>query len=192
MSSFYSNEELTKLGLGKFGNNVLVSKKASLYMLDKISIGDNVRIDDFCVVSAGGGIEIDSYVHISAFVCLFGGTGIKIGRNCSISSFTSVYSESDDFSGESLVNPFFSKNFKPGYKTGKVVLQNFCNIGVHCCIMPGVTLKEGTVIGANSLVMKDCEPWSVYFGSPAKKIKERSKKILELEKAFLARNHEIA
>lgn len=187
MSSFFSNEELSKLGLGGYGKNVLISKKASLYMPDRITMGDNVRIDDFCVVSAGGGVEIDSYVHISAFVCLFGGSGIKIGKNCSISSFTSIYSESDDFSGESLVNPFFPTEFKPGYKSGKVILQDFCNIGAHCCVMPGVTLKEGAAIGTNSLVMKSCEPWSVYFGSPAKKIKERSRKILELEKDFLAR-----
>lgn len=185
MISFFTSEELSKLGFSRVGSNVLLSKKASFYYPENIIIGDNVRIDDFCVISASGGIEIGSYVHISAFVCLFGGAGIKIGRNCSISSFSAVYSESDDFSGESLVNPFFPRAFKPGYKTGKVTLQNYCNVGVHCCIMPGVTLNEGAVVGANSLVTKDCDCWAIHFGNPARKVKQRSKRIVQLEREFL-------
>jgi acetyltransferase-like isoleucine patch superfamily enzyme len=41
--------------------------------------------------------------------------------------------------------------------------------------MPGVTLAEGCVIGANSLVTKDTEPWTIYMGSPAMPIKKRPK-----------------
>ncbi|MFA5240548.1 MAG: hypothetical protein WC476_12695 [Phycisphaerae bacterium] len=52
--------------------------------------------------------------------------------------------------------------------------------------MPGVTLHEGAAIGACSMVKSSCDPWSIYGGVPAKKIAERSKKALELERDFLA------
>ena len=73
MNSFYSNEELKQLGLKSFGKNVLISKKCSIYGADKISIGNNVRIDDFCILS--GKIVIGNYVHISAYSALYAGGG---------------------------------------------------------------------------------------------------------------------
>ncbi|MBA4317259.1 MAG: galactoside O-acetyltransferase [Flavobacterium sp.] len=185
MSSFYSQDELKNLGLGSFGDHVLLSKKASIYMPEALFLGDNVRIDDFCVLSGGTGINIGNRVHVSAFVALFGGSGISIGNNCSISSFSAIYSESDDFSGNSLVNPWYPQKFKPGYKAGKVVLMDHSNIGSHCVILPGLVLKEGVAIGANSLVTNSCDEWSIYLGSPAKKVKERAKNLLNLEEEFL-------
>ena len=47
--------------------------------------------------------------------------------------------------------------------------------------MPGANLSEGTSIGANSLVLNPTESWSIYAGSPAKKIKNRKKSLLKLE-----------
>jgi acetyltransferase-like isoleucine patch superfamily enzyme len=57
--AFYTNDDLKKLGFSSFGNNVLISDKASIYGANRIKIGNNVRIDDFCILSAGeSGIEI--------------------------------------------------------------------------------------------------------------------------------------
>ena len=44
--------------------------------------------------------------------------------------------------------------------------------------MPGVTLAEGSILGANSLLTKNTEPWTIYVGSPAKPIKKRKKDII--------------
>jgi galactoside O-acetyltransferase len=52
-------------------------------------------------------------------------------------------------------------------------------------ILPGVTLEEGVAAGANCLITKSFKPFSVLFGSPAKVIKQRSQKVLDLEKTFL-------
>jgi galactoside O-acetyltransferase len=65
-NSFYSEIELSKLGLKDYGKNVLISKKCSIYSPEKISIGNNVRIDDFCILS--GNIILGSNIHISTFV----------------------------------------------------------------------------------------------------------------------------
>lgn len=52
---FYSREQLEKIGFKSLGKNVLISDKSSIYSPENISIGNNVRIDDFCILSAGGG-----------------------------------------------------------------------------------------------------------------------------------------
>ena len=66
--SFLKQNELDDLGFKFLGKNVLISDKCSLYNTKNISIGDNTRIDDFCILSAGeNGIEIGRYVHIACF-----------------------------------------------------------------------------------------------------------------------------
>ena len=71
--SIYSDVELRQLGFAKLGENVRISKKASFYGIERISIRSNVRIDDFCVLSAGkGGIEIGSFIHIAVYTSLIG------------------------------------------------------------------------------------------------------------------------
>jgi galactoside O-acetyltransferase len=52
----------------------------------------------------------------------------------------------------------------------------------------GKTLGEGTAVGAMSLIRRglQCAPWTVYFGSPARKIANRSKAMLEMEAPLLA------
>ena len=95
MTSFYSEKELQKLGFKFVGQKVLISRKASVYGAENIHIGNNVRIDDFCVLS--GKIGIGNYVHISASVLLFAGNaGIRINDYVSISSRSAIYAESDD------------------------------------------------------------------------------------------------
>ena len=85
MNSFYTEEELTTLGLKSFGENVLISKKTSIYGASNISIGNNVRIDDFCILS--GEIDFGNHIHISAGVYLYGGNiGIEIQDFSGISS----------------------------------------------------------------------------------------------------------
>ena len=63
-----------------------------------------------------------------------------------------------------------------------VHLKKHALVGANAVILPGVIIGEGAVVGANSLVTNDCEPWTIYVGSPAKPLRKRpSKKILELE-----------
>ena len=95
-----------------------------------------------------------------------------------------MYAISDDYSGESLTNPMIPKEYK-NLNTGKVILRKHVIIGSTSLILPGVEIKEGTAVGAFTQVNKSLDEWSVYVGIPAKKINNRSKRILELEKEFL-------
>ena len=58
---------------------------------------------------------------------------------------------------------------------GDITIQDDAYIGANSVIMPGVTIGEGALVGSNSFVNKDLEPWGIYVGSPCRKIGERQK-----------------
>ena len=179
-NSFYSREELLRLGIKSVGDNVYISRKSSMYGCSEISIGSNVRIDDFCVLS--GKITLGNYIHIAVYCALFGGeTGIEIKDFCGLSSRCSIYAESDDYSGKYLTNPTVPKEYL-GIVKGKVVLNKHVIIGSGSVVLPGSELGEGVAVGCISSVHKSLPEWNIYFGSPCKKIKTRSKELLDLEK----------
>ena len=74
------------------------------------------------------------------------------------------------------------------YKAEKkieVSVRRHVIIGAGSIIFPGVDVAEGCSVGAMSLVHKSTEPWGIYLGNPARRIKDRKKDLLELEKKFL-------
>lgn len=71
MTSFYTEQELKEIGFRSLGKGAAISKNARFYSPNCISIGDNVRIDDFCILS--GDVEIHSHIHIAPFSALYGG-----------------------------------------------------------------------------------------------------------------------
>lgn len=177
MSSFYSETEIKELGLKSYGANVLISKKCSIYTPHLITIGNNVRIDDFCILS--GNITLGSFVHIAAYCVLYGANGIEIHNNSGLSARCTLYSQTDDFSGEYLVGAQFKENQR-NVIGGKIIIEQFCQIGANCVILPNVTIHEGVAVGALSLINKTLQPWSLYGGIPMRILKERSKKMLDL------------
>lgn len=177
MSSFYSEKELASLGLKSYGEHVLISKKCSIYSPEKISFGDGVRIDDFCILS--GNITLGNNVHISAYSALYGAEGIEFGDYSGCSARNTIYSAMDDFSGDYLIGPMSPKG-TTNVTGGKVTIGRFVQLGAHCLVFPNVTIHEGSVVGALSLVTKDIPEWSIYVGIPAKKLRARSKGLLEM------------
>lgn len=181
MNSFYSNEELAQLGLKTFGKNVLISRKASIYGAQHISIGDNVRIDDFCILS--GKITLGNYIHISAYTALYGGdAGIVMKDFSGVSSRCAVYALTDDYSGNAMVNPMVPEECR-NVIGGPVVLEAYTIVGSGSTVMPNLTIGEGAAVGSMSFVNKSLEPWGIYVGIPCKRIKDRSKELLKKAEA---------
>ena len=176
MNSFYSDKELLLLGLKSCGKNVKISRYARIYSPDKIVIGDNVRIDDFCIIS--GNVIIGNNIHISAYVALYGSKGIELEDYSGISPMTTVYSAMDDFSGDYLIGPIHAQH-QTNIIGGKVILKRYSQIGTHCVIFPDITIGEGTVVGACSLVNQNLDSWIVCCGTPAKFLKKRKKGLLD-------------
>jgi galactoside O-acetyltransferase len=182
-NSFYTEEELKTLCFRNLGANVLISRKASIYSPETMSIGSNVRIDDFCILT--GKITIGSFVHISAYVGLFGKLGIKIMDFANVSMRTTILSTNDDFTGEFMTG---SPVLPDGYsKTtgGLVTLKKHANIGAGCLVFPNITIAEGTAVGSMSLINKSTDAWTIYYGIPCRPVRKRKTKILELEKKLI-------
>jgi galactoside O-acetyltransferase len=179
--SFYSEGELQTLGLARYGLNVRISRKAAIYNPGKISIGSDVRIDDFCVLSAGeGGIELGDYVHIAVFCSLMGAGKIKFEDFSGLSSRVAIYSSNDDYSGAALTNPTVPPEFSK-VTHGDVSIGRHVIIGAGAVILPGVILEQGVAIGSLSLVQKNCAEFNIYSGVPARRIGERKRDLLQLE-----------
>lgn len=175
MDSFYSEAELVEIGLKCYGCNVKISRFARFYSPEKISIGNNVRIDDFCIIS--GHVQIGSYVHISAYVAIYGSKGVILEDYTGISPKSIIFSAMDDFNGDYLIGPIHPLQMTC-VTGGVVVLKKYSQIGTNCIIFPNLTIEEGVVVGACSLVKKSLDSWGVYFGVPTKRIKERRKGLL--------------
>lgn len=175
MNSFYSEQELLDLNFKSTGFNVLISKKASFYGANNISFGDNVRIDDFCLLS--GDISIGSNVHIAAHCSLFGAYGIVMEDHTALSVGCTVLSASDDFSGKFLVGPTENK-LTTNVTGGRVLIKKYSVCGAHCVILPNITIGEGVAVGAMSLVNRNLLDWNIYFGNPVKKISSRENSLL--------------
>ena len=172
MNSFYSIDELKEIGFKEIGDNVLISRKSSIYGAKNISIGNNVRIDDFSILS--GNISIGNYVHIAAGVMIFVG----------VSSRTAIYAVTDDYSGDALTNPMVPDEYR-NIIGGKVILKKHALIGTGCTILPNVTVGEGASVGSMSLINKNIEDFTINVGIPAKFIKKRNNKMLLLEKQLI-------
>ena len=183
--SFLSETELNLIGFKCLGVDVKISDKAVFYNPARISIQDHTRIDDFCILSAGkGGIEIGRYVHIACYCSLIGSALIRLDDFVGISGRSSIYSSNDDYSGDYLTNPNIPARFK-NVTSKKVILKKHVLVGVGSIILPGVCISEGAAVGAHSLVKDSCDAFMIYVGNPAKAVKERSKKLLGLEKLIL-------
>lgn len=180
--SFYNQNEVKNLGFKTVGENVLISRKASIYEPHKISLGSNVRIDDFCILS--GEINIGSYVHISAYSALYAKFGIVLEDFVTISGRTLIYSQTDDYSGMFMTNPTLPPNVI-NITGGAVRIKRFSIIAAGCVVFPNVTLHEGVAVGAMSLINEDLESWKIYAGIPAKFIKDRKKNILNLYESII-------
>lgn len=183
MSSYFSKEELANIGFESLGDDVNISRRASIYSPEKISIGNHVRIDDFVFISGGHGISIGNYVHIAVGSSLYGKFGINIGDYVNISGKVTILSASDDYSGECMTGPLVDSKYVHIFG-GAVLIEKHVIIGTGSVIMPDVVLHEGTAIGALSFVKHSTEPFSIYAGIPAKKIKERKTNLKEFETMF--------
>lgn len=181
-----SPETIKAMGFASVGVNVQISEHASIYGAARITLGDNVRIDDFCVLAAGkGGIELGKYVHIAVGSSLIGAGKITLSDFSGLSSRISIYSSSDDYTGAAMTNPAVPCEYT-NVTHADVFLGKHVIVGSGSVILPGVTLEEGVAVGALSLVTKNCTTFGIYSGNPARRISERKRDLLEIEKRFLA------
>ena len=174
--AYLSDEKIKEIGFKSIGDNVKISDRCVIYNPESIEIGDNSRVDDFCVLS--GRIVIGRNVHVTVYCNVAGGIpGVYIGDYSTIAYGCHIMSQSDDYTGASMTNSTIPKKYKAemfrAVHIGKYVI-----IGSGSIVLPGCDIAEGCSVGAMSLINKPTKAWGVYFGVPAKRMKERSKELL--------------
>lgn len=175
-----SNQANT-LKFGLVGQDVVIWPLAKIINAGCIEIGDSVIIDDFVLLMSGPKTAMGSFIHIASFTSITGGGDFVMEDFSGLSGGVRVYTGNEDYNGGCLTNPAVPFPYRVPIRSF-VCIKKHAIIGSNAVILPGVTIGEGAVVGANSLIHKDCEPWTVNFGAPAKKIGKRpSEKILELE-----------
>lgn len=180
---FLSQASLAARGFRRLGVGVKISDKASIYDPGLMEIGDHSRIDDFCVVS--GNVILGRNIHVAVFCNIAGGElGVTLEDFSGLAYGCHVFTQSDDYSGRTLTNPTVPDKYKREIKS-PILIKRHSIVGTCSVILPGVTLAEGTAVGAMSMVTKSTEPWSIYFGIPARRLKARSQNLLELEREYL-------
>lgn len=186
---YLSNEQLLMMGFKSLGKNVKISDKAAIYNASQMEIGDNSRIDDFCVLS--GKVTLGRNVHIAPHCLVAGGEqGVEMDDFSGLAYFVQVFSQSDDYSGKTLTNPTVPTKFKNEYKAA-VYLGRHVIVGAGSVIFPGVKVAEGCSVGAMALLNKSTEPWGIYLGNPARRVRNRSQELLKLEQEYVSEHDSI-
>lgn len=170
MTSFYDIDDPFLRAFGRIGKNCLISRNSTFYGMSNIFIGDNVRIDDFCVVS--GNITIGNNCHIACGVTIMG--DVELCDYSNVSHKATILSKSDDFSGEFLIGPC-SPEEERNVISCPIKIGKFAIIGAHSLLLPGAEMNYNTGLGAMSLLMSKTEPNSMYIGTPCRKVKDRIK-----------------
>ncbi len=184
-SRYYAEDELAHAGFKNLGSNVRIHQQVNLHGIENITLGSNIRIDAFASIIATGAVTLGSYIHIASHCLLAAAEGILMADFSTLSSGVKIFTRSDDYSGRHMTNPTVPELYT-GAQRGAVTLERHVIVGAGSIILPGVTIGEGSAIGALSLVAKSLPPWGIHAGIPAKRLRARSRELLEKEAALLA------
>lgn len=166
-----------KIGKGtEIGNNVFIKHKDTFttgehcHILDNSMISPHTTIGNFCLIDRFVLIAGSNYNFTMEDFSGLGG-GVKI------------WLQSNDYTNNLISTE--------AQIVGDVTLKKYSGIGSNSVIMPNNTIPEGTVIGANSFVPTNFpfEEWSVYAGTPIKKIKNRNKAMVLKEAEEILKKH---
>lgn len=165
--------EFDKSILKRVGEDVFIAATAVIRRPHLVSVGSHVAIDHGVYITTQA--DIGDYTHLSPYITVIGGEKSKliVGDFCTIAVGTRIIAGSDSFLGHGFTSVTVPEKYRDNVQFSTVKLERFSGIGTNVVIMPGVTIAEGSVIGANALVTKSTEPWTIYMGSPAKAVKIR-------------------
>ena len=175
-----------QLDMAKFksiGSDVVISSFVEIRYPHLVSIGDHVAIDFGFVLSTAA--KIGNYIHIGPHVSVIGGKDARLilGDFCSVAAGVRIICRGDEHLGAGIVGALVPTRYKDRLIGEQIEIPRFAALGTNSIVMPGVIIGEGAVLGANSLLKMDAEPWTIYAGSPAKPIRLRPKeKILQFAK----------
>jgi len=159
------------------GKNVLIDVDVVIWNQKNLSVGDYSHIDTNVKIEAGHSVKIGKYVHIASNVLLQGGSSLTIADYADVAAGSLIYSAVNHYTDGETDTYYEMSSCAPADKQfirqAPVRIERSAFIGLNSVVMPGVTVGEGAIVGACSLVNRDVPPYKIVVGSPAEPIKER-------------------
>jgi acetyltransferase-like isoleucine patch superfamily enzyme len=195
-AGIYLRQKFYKFLLGKFGTKIMIGNSVTFRNPEKIFLSDKVMIDEYSCLDVksadaegiflGENVILERNCHISTSYVGY----IRINKNSSIGVGTQIWGAGGVDIGENVLiggNTFIStvnhnigdteKSIMEQGSTLKAIkIENDCWLGANVIVLPGVTIGEGSVIGAGSVVTKDIPSYSISYGVPARIVDKRGKK----------------
>jgi galactoside O-acetyltransferase len=178
----------------KCGKNVIIDQGVIIEGAEFISLGENVYIDKYCIISTGktligkilrkentafqgeiGELIIGDNVHLVQFCIIMAYGGVRIGDYCTLSSGTKIYSLSNlpyDFEDKSKIISIMPYETAP-FILSPVVLEDNVWLGLNCIVMPGTHIQKNSFAVSSSLLMGKYTENSYLSGNPAIKVRNR-------------------
>lgn len=170
------------------GNDVRLYPLCKMIRACNAELDNNCQLMDFVFIDAGSSLKIGKYSTLTWYCLIEGGAKTYIGDRVFLGPGSKILTSTYKLNG------YYSIEHIPeecrGTDYGDITIKDDAYIGANCTILPGVTIGEGAVVGANALVNKDLEPWGIYVGTPCKKIGEREKPTLERQELIKEINWE--
>lgn len=164
--------ELINANCLELGDRVKIDRHVRIRNIGQntIQIGDRVTLNrgvDIKMHSGNGGrIEIGQQTAIGPYTCL-SGRHITIGQDCLIAPHVGIFASSHVFADPTRKIREQGQNYKG------IVIENNCWLGSGVKVLDGVTIGEGSIIGANAVVTKDIPAYSIATGIPARIVQRR-------------------
>lgn len=149
----------------------------------------NTRISNTTAIAGEQNLNIGDHVFIGHHNFIDASNGLTIGKGCQITNFVSILTHSSHIAIRLYADKYIENNGKHiGYVKGETLIGNYCFIGPHSVIMPGVKLGIGSVVSAYSYVDQGQYPdYAILAGNPAKVVGDSS----SLDQAYLEEHPEL-
>jgi len=161
------------------GKDVVIGRNAVIRKPENVEIGNHVIIDVLSYINVTVKCKIGDHIHIGPYASI-------IGREFEAEPFTVVSTgarmmcSSDEFHGNGIPGSTLPLELRAVYGN-KIMMKRCSCVCTNAVVLPDVTLAEGSVVSAGSILAEDTEPWTIYGGIPALPLKKRKKDFI-LEK----------
>jgi acetyltransferase-like isoleucine patch superfamily enzyme len=154
----------------KIGKNVRIGRGARFDRHpENVTLEDNVIIGEgniLCPTNKNARIVIGKNTGTNLSCMFYAVSSITVGENCLIAPRVYIVDNNHGIERDSLIREQRSV-------AKEIRIGNDCWLGANAMVLAGVTLAEGTIVGAMALVSKDTEPYGIYHGIPARLVRVR-------------------
>lgn len=154
------------------GDGARIYPLAKIVHPENLWLGSHSTIDDFVFLNAGRSTRVGRYVHIASHVSVIGGGQLEIGDYAVVATGARLLTATDTFHHGARMSTHLPDELRHVVE-GPITIGRDAFVGANAVVFPGVTLGEGAVAGAGSVVTKDLDAWTVYVGIPARPVGTR-------------------